>query len=584
MVSRQSGDQALPGTPGNRWHRGLRSPRVKKTRSECVHAFPVKESCFNVSLRQHHLKRGFWCHFGSSTRFLKAHPPTQMRKVEDPLWDHGVGFGQVPDRGRHLQLPWEQGAFSFLSDTASSSDALQRLLELPDPTPLPDVAIVDRPFKAPRLLAPKLRAVADYSVTDARAERQAALTKWDQVIRNLPRLFDPEVLSQVHNENFAVELGNLDMIFSKKATNTLLCRASAMLRFASWVLRSFPQEDITEPLVFLCCKKLRTDRKDSSGPDQLLQALNFCSGTLGLAVPIAQLRSGRVTGLAHQCLREQPAAKQATPLKLAQVQWLEHMARNAEDAYEQLLAASFLLMLYARARHSDIRRAVAIIIDAGTDFITGFVELTVREPKQSKAARRKRLMLPVVAPMMGVGCRPWASAWQSCRKSWKLAHTGDISDSPLLPDLAADGSLLPCCMSTARASSWLRALLARQPQANVDDLLGVTTHSLKATLLSWAAKASMDTLERTILGYQVSTVQPSATAGTRWQALSGVCRAYSGTSALASPIQMTPGQGDGLCQRLPQDEARNSAACREWRPKQPHQPISPGGFSGVPPL
>ena len=55
-------------------------------------------------------------------------------------------------------------------------------------------------------------------------------------------------------------------------------------------------------------------------------------------------------------------------------------------------------MLYARARRSDIRRAVRIELDAGSDFISGFVELTVEEPKQSRAARRKRLMLPVVAP------------------------------------------------------------------------------------------------------------------------------------------------------------------------------------------
>ena len=450
-----------------------------------------------------------------------------MRKVEDPLWDHGIGFGQVADRGRHLHLPWEQGAFSFLSEADSCSEALQTLLELPEPSPLPEIAVEERPFKAPRLLAPRLRAVADYSVTDARAERQAALTKWDQVIRSLPRLFDAVVLSQVHNENFSVELGNLDMIFSKKATNTLLCRASAMLRFAAWVLRSFPQEDITELIVFLCCKKLRSNKKDSSGPDQLLQALNFCSGTLGLAVPIEQLRSGRVTGLAHQCLRDQPATKQAAPLTLEQVQWLEHLARNAEDTYEQLLASSFLLMLYARARHSDIRRAVAILIDAGNDFITGFVELTVREPKQSKAARRKRLMLPVVAPMMGVGSRPWASAWQASRKTWKLAHSGDISESPLLPDMAADGSLLPCCMSTNRASSWLRALLAKKPEFNVDGLLGITTHSLKATLLSWAAKSSMDTLERTILGYHSTGVNSSTLSYSR-DAMAGPLRSLQG--------------------------------------------------------
>ena len=314
------------------------------------------------------------------------------------------------------------------------------------------------------------------------------------------------------------------MIFSKKATNTLLCRASAMLRFAAWVLRSFPQEDITEPLVFLYCKKLRSDKKDSSGPDQLLQALNFCSGTLGLAVPIEQLRSGRVTGLAHQCSRDQPGTKQAAPLTLEQVQWLEHLARNAEDAYEQLLASSFLLMRYARARHSDICRAVAILIDAGNDFITGFVELTVREPKQSKAARRKRLMLPVVAPMMGVGSRPWASAWQASRKTWKLVHSGDISE---IPDMAADGSLLPCCMSTNRASSWLRALLAKKPQVNVDGLLGITTHSLKATLLSWAAKSSMDTLERTILGYHSTGVNSSTLSYSR-DAMAGPLRSLQG--------------------------------------------------------
>ena len=384
-----------------------------------------------------------------------------------------------------------------------------------------------RPLKALKLHAPKLRAVADFRPTDAQAERQAALTKWDQVVRLLPRLFDPTVLSQLHNEDFVVELGNLDLIFSKKSTSTLMSRASSMLRFCSWILRTFPEEVVSEPILFLYCQKLRKEKKDTSGPDQLLQALNFCAGTLGLSVPVAELRSARVTGLAHQCLRAQESTKQAQPLTKDQVQWLEHLARQGEDAYEKLLASSFLLMVYARARHSDVRRAVKILLDAGSDFIHGFVELVVQDPKQSRASRRRRLMLPVVAPMMGIADRPWASAWQANRKHWRLAHEGDISNDPLLPELAADGTLLPCNMSTTRASSWLRALFARNQQVNADALLGISTHSLKAMLLSWAAKAGLDTLERTILGYHSTGVNSSTLSYSR-DSMAGPLRSLQG--------------------------------------------------------
>ena len=448
--------------------------------------------------------------------------PSLMRRVEDPLWDLGIGFGQVPDRGAHLRLSWEHGSFSLVSGSSGSQDPLEEILRQPEPVPLPEVPEELRPFKAPRLHAPRLHAVADFKATDAQAERQAALTKWDQIVRLVPELFDPTVLSQLHHEDFAIELGNLDLIFSKKSTNTLLCRASSMLRFSSWFLKSFPEEAVSESVLFLYCQKLRKEKKDTSGPDQLLQALNFCSGTLGLSVPISELRSARVTGLAHQCLRAQETTKQAQPLTKEQVLWLEDLARKAENLYERLLASSFLLMLYARARHSDMRRATA-----GTDFIQGFVELEVQDPKQSRASRRKRLMLPVVAPMMGIADRPWASAWQANRKHWRLAHEGDISQDPLLPEMSADGSLLPCNMGTARASSWLLALLARNDQVNPDSLLAISTHSLKATLLSWAAKSGMEVLDRTILGYHSTGVNTSTLSYSR-DAMAGPLRSLQG--------------------------------------------------------
>ena len=108
----------------------------------------------------------------------------------------------------------------------------------------------------------------------------------DQVVR-------PSGSEPATPRRLAVELGNLDMIFSKKATNTLNCRASSTLRFASWVLKNFPAEPISEPNVFLYCKKLKGNKANSLAADQLLQALNFCSGTLGLAVPVVDLRSSK---------------------------------------------------------------------------------------------------------------------------------------------------------------------------------------------------------------------------------------------------------------------------------------------------
>ena len=89
--------------------------------------------------------------------------------------------------------------------------------------------------------------------------------------------------------------------------------------------------------------------------------------------------------------------------------------------------------------------------------------------------------------------------------------------------MAADGTLLPCNMGTARASSWLRALLARNDQVNADSLLAISTHSLKATLLSWAAKSGMDTLENTMLGYHSTGVNSSTLSYSR-DAMAGPLR------------------------------------------------------------
>ena len=135
---------------------------------------------------------------------------------------------------------------------------------------------------------------------DSQAERQAALSKWSQLFRATPHFFQPATVSEIAHENSRVELGNLDLRFAKKSTNTLLNRISSLTRFAALRLKAFPHEPLSEPLVFLYCQHVTSQQPSSSVPDQLCQALNFSQGCLGLQVPASNLVSARVRGLAHQ--------------------------------------------------------------------------------------------------------------------------------------------------------------------------------------------------------------------------------------------------------------------------------------------
>ena len=426
------------------------------------------------------------------------------RRIQDPIWDHGLGFGPVR-RPAQLGQPWEEGPYGFLTQASHDLGQLQaNLLRLPVPVPKPPE---EKPAEYRQLVVQVPRPAASLQMAmrtqDLQAQRQAALSKWAQLLRTMPHLFPAGSLAQLHHEDTQVELGNLELVFAKKATNTLLCRVSALAKFARWVLKCFPGEIIGECLVFLYVKFLEKQRPDSSGPDQLLQALNFLQGTIGLAVHVQSLRSARVEGLAHVCMRRQKPPKQAPALTVEEVKFLHAVAEEPGDGYEKLIATSLLLMLYGRARHSDLTRAVEVMLDVQHDWKYGYVECKVSNPKQTKASKRRNMMLPLVAPVIGVVDMSWAALWMKLREHWSLAIGGSLKYHPLQPAVLADGSLAPCNMRSGDASKWLRAILAKQQQPDRDRLLQLSSHSLKATTLSWCSKIGIDEADRALLGYHM---------------------------------------------------------------------------------
>ena len=144
-------------------------------------------------------------------------------------------------------------------DRCFLDDLQQSLLGLPDPVALPKPVLEQGKSAAvqvPRLPQPKLRRLSQWKPQDSQAERQAALSKWSQLLRAVPYFFPEETQLELVHEDSQTELGNFDLRFAKKSTNTLLNRVSSLQRFAAWALRAFPREPLGEALVFLYCQQL----------------------------------------------------------------------------------------------------------------------------------------------------------------------------------------------------------------------------------------------------------------------------------------------------------------------------------------
>ena len=463
-----------------------------------------------------------------------------MRRSDaDPYWALGQGFGPVRSRCIDRPLPWEDGTFSFLGPQRPPLGALfEELLRLPPavPVPVPTEAVSQesRQGQGCQAVPVPLASASPGALSreDALLRRQA-LSKWVNLLRIAPQLFDPVTVEQLPAQGETAVMNHLDLLFCKKSSNTLLLRCQPLTRFVLWAQRSFPDEVISEALIFAHCKVLITKGAAASSLDILVSSFNFLHGTLGLGVPLKSLISQRVQGLAHQHLRTKRPTLQAEALTVAQVLFLEFVAAETSDPYEKLVAATLCFMLYARARRSDLERATDILFDIAEDGVSGFVECTVRNPKQVKAASRRNMMLPLVAPYHGIGEQPWGRQLRQAREAMCLSNSGSLA-MPLLPALNTSGKLLPSHVSSRDLGRWLRAFLSRQPGCDPAAVTSKKSHSLKATPLSWAAKAHLDQNTQDLLGYHTSRVNLSTLSYSR--------------DALAGPLR----QLDGLLQAVRQ--------------------------------
>ena len=245
----------------------------------------------------------------------------------------------VRTRSPRLDLPWESGTFGFLSaQTTTLASSLETLLRLPVPVPVPKQcsltssaakALLPGTGTSACFRAPGAVKGLSWSSQEERNKRVQALCKWSNLLKLAPDLFSAATVEKLPVKGDESMVEHLDMLFSKKSTNTLLTRAHPLTRFVLWKRRTCPDDAVSENVVWMHCRWLQSCAAASS-IDSLVGSLNFVHGTLGLQLSVQDLLSARVRGVAHAHLKTKEDRGQAPALSVAQLtrRWLEYYILN----------------------------------------------------------------------------------------------------------------------------------------------------------------------------------------------------------------------------------------------------------------
>ena len=295
--------------------------------------------------------------------------------------------------------------------------------------------------------------------------------------------------------------------FEDKATATLAKRAASMKLFLGWCANAkVPYVPLDEVKVYSYVTYLRSLGLPATRATSFVEALGFTKGLLGFEAIADILESRRVKGAALASYKRKRLTVKRAPLTVAMVSDLERLAcEDDEDAFLDSLMAGFcLFVLHGRLRLADGARVdkEPEIDEAeewdcgGVTYGKGYFETVAADTKTGNLKRRRRVGLPVAGPAYGVTQLPWAKAWLEKRKQWGLDAAADqcLMRAPLASGLLGQGRL-----NTSDASLWLKRLLSNAGHGH-DALKDLGSHSLKATLLSWAAKAGLGGGVRRLLG------------------------------------------------------------------------------------
>ena len=263
-------------------------------------------------------------------------------------------------------------------------------------------------------------------------------------------------------------------------------------------------------------KTLEGSKGEASATLGLFQAMRFAFHVLDIPFDDGLMSDKRMQGRARRLVADSGPLKQAEALTVQQVIQVERkLVDSGTCDQDRFLIGGMLFTLFSRSRWSDHKHLDFLVFDLD-DKGEGFIEAQTFHHKTRNTRKASKRAMPLVCPAVSLAGVDWISAWFNAGVNlgfdWDARPLGALVLAP------CDAGLTNRRCSSSEATELLRSLL------DLDDSAGVSSHSLKATTLTWCGKRGLSEAECLLLGHHVTGSKSRAVYSR--ELLSAPLRAY----------------------------------------------------------
>ena len=437
-----------------------------------------------------------------------------------------------------VKMPWERGVFGKIFNKSATD--LQPVFQQPRVWVCQNLDLVedkkddiqDNAAGGSELVGAfferALTAVSDMSFQQQRSNLlETAVEKWHCIIRvnMLASSTGRDIISFGSlEEQKRGAFETIEAVIGVRSRTTAITRANAFLKFLRW--RADEGNDGKSFSEHEAWQYLRELREKGAAPTKGASFLSACAyawHVFGFNDLEGICTSRRLKGLCDLMYAVKAPLRQALVLTVRQVLMLHELLESLEcNVVDRAVAAYLLIALYGRCRHSDLQNLEDAFVDVGPE--GGYLELTTRTHKTSRTAAQKSRLLPLVLPAVGVQGREWVTMAKLALENYGLKLEGHIGGPLFRPPGSNGNSYCKRGLTSHEVSRFLRVMLGEQVAPSNEGGVRLSSHSLKATVLSWASKAGMDVQDKSILGRHTSAYSESSAVYARDLSIGAVSR------------------------------------------------------------